>query len=142
MPQTTETITIARPADEVFDLLADFGNLAEWDPMFEESRRLDDGPLGVGSRFHVVGSMGPSSFELDMEIVEHDPGRHVSLRGTGDGLSTREDISVAPTDDGCEVTYDSAFETDKSDLVDAMAGPAFTALGKRTMAGMRQWLEG
>ena len=142
MPSTTETITVARPADEVLDELADFGRLAECDPMFDESRRLDDGPLQVGSRFHVAGSVAGSSFELDMEIVAYEPGRRVVVVGTGDGLRTREDISTVPTDDGCEVTYDSGFETDKPDLVEAIADPAFTAAGKRTMRGMREWLEG
>jgi uncharacterized membrane protein len=96
IPMTTETTTLPRPADEVFRYLADFGNLAEWDPMFDRSERLDDGPLGVGSRFRVVGSVAGSELTLDLEIVEYDPAGRVVFHGTGDGLRTREDLQVSP----------------------------------------------
>jgi carbon monoxide dehydrogenase subunit G len=142
MPSTTETITVARPAETVLEELADFSRLSEWDPMFDESERLDAGPLRVGSRFRAAGSVAGASFELTMELVAYEPGRRVALTGQGDGLATREDISVAPTDDGCEITYDSSFETDKPAIVEALADPAFTAAGKRTMSSMRAWLEG
>jgi uncharacterized protein YndB with AHSA1/START domain len=142
MPETTETATFARPAQEVFDLLADFGNLADWDPMFEESMRLDDGPLEVGSRFKVKGAIAGSNFDLDMEVVELDRPHRVVVKGVGDGLETREDISVRATTEGCEVTYHSAFETDKPDIVDAASKPAFIAIGKRAINGMQEWIRG
>ena len=141
MPATTQTISLTRPAEEVFARLADFGNLPAWDPMMDESTPVDAYPLAVGSRFHVVGSLAGASFELDMEIVVYEPSRRVALEGTGDGLETREDLRVAPTAEGCEVTYDSSFETDKPAFVDALADPAFSLLGRRTMKGMRDWLE-
>jgi dehydrogenase/reductase SDR family protein 12 len=140
VPETTETTTLPRPADEVFRYLADFGNLAEWDPMFDRSERLDEGPLGVGSRFHVVGSAAGSDVELTLEIVEYDEPRRVVLSGTGDGLRTREDLQVRPADEGCEVTYTSSFETDKPDLVDAATAPAFWLVGKRAIRGLEDRL--
>jgi uncharacterized protein YndB with AHSA1/START domain len=136
MPTTTETTTLPRPADEVFRYLADFGNLAEWDPMFERSDRLDDGPLGVGSRFRVVGSVAGSELTLDLEIVEYDPSGRVVLRGTGDGLRTREELAVTPTDGGSEVTYTSEFDTDKPDVFDAASKPGFWLVGKRAISGL------
>jgi carbon monoxide dehydrogenase subunit G len=143
MPSTTETIAVARPAETVLEELADFSRLSEWDPMFDESERLDaDGAVRVGSRFRAAGSVAGASFELTMELVVYEPGRRVVLTGQGDGLTTREDISVAPTDEGCEVTYDSSFETDKPAIVEALTDPAFTVAGKRTMSSMRSWLEG
>jgi uncharacterized protein YndB with AHSA1/START domain len=142
MPETTETTTLPRPAEEVFRYLADFSNLAEWDPMFERSERTDDGPLGVGSRFHVVGSVAGSELELDLEIVEYDAPRRVALRGTGDGIRTREDLRVEPTADGSEVTYTSSFETDKPDVVDAATKPGFVLVGKRAISGLEDRLGG
>jgi uncharacterized protein YndB with AHSA1/START domain len=141
MPETTETTQLPRPAEEVFRYLADFSNLAEWDPMFERSERVDDGPLGVGARFHVVGSVAGSELTLDLEIVEYDEPRRVVFRGTGDGLRTREDLEVAPTAEGCEVTYTSSFETDKPDVVDAASKPGFVLVGKRAIRGLEQQLD-
>jgi carbon monoxide dehydrogenase subunit G len=136
MPTTTETTTLPRPADEVFRYLADFGNLAEWDPMFDRSERLDDGPLGVGARFRVVGTVAGSELTLDLEVVEYDPAGRVVLHGTGDGLRTREDLQVTPSGQGSEVTYTSEFETDEPDALDAASKPAFWLVGKRAIAGL------
>jgi uncharacterized protein YndB with AHSA1/START domain len=140
MPETTETTTLPRPADEVFRYLADFGNLAEWDPMFERSERRDSGPLGVGSRFRAVGSVAGNDLPLELEVVEFDEPRRVVLQGQGDGISTREDLRVEPTDGGCEVTYTSSFETDKPDLVDAASKPGFVLVGKRAIRGLEEEL--
>jgi uncharacterized protein YndB with AHSA1/START domain len=142
MPETTETTRLPRPAEEVFPYLADFGNLAEWDPMFDRSERLDDGELGLGSRFHVVGSVAGSDLPLDLEIVEYDRPHRVVFQGHGDGLRTREDLRVQPTTDGCEVTYTSSFETDRSDLLDAASKPAFVLIGKRAIRGLEERLSG
>jgi carbon monoxide dehydrogenase subunit G len=140
MPETTETTQLSRPADDVFRYLADFSNLADWDPMFERSERVDEGDLGVGARFHVVGSVAGSELTLDLEIVEFDEPRRVVFRGTGDGMRTREDLQVAPTAEGSEVTYTSSFETDEPDLIDAASKPAFTLIGKRAIRGLEQEL--
>ncbi len=143
MPETTESATFSRSPEDVFDHLADFGRLAEWDPMFDRSERLDAGALGVGSRFHVVGSTAGQDIELELETVEYDRPSKVVLHGTGDGISTRESIRVEPYGDGgSEVTYTSSFETDKPGFVDAMTKPAFVLVGKNAMKGMREWLGG
>ncbi|MTV27307.1 hypothetical protein FTX61_18090 [Nitriliruptoraceae bacterium ZYF776] len=134
VPETTETATVARPADATFRYLADFGNLAEWDPQFDRSERLDDGPLGVGSRFEVEGSAAGKKFVLEMRIVTYDEPTHVVLQGTGDGIRTEEDIRVAPVEGGSEVTYHASFETDAPDWLDAAGQPIFTLVGKRTMS--------
>jgi uncharacterized protein YndB with AHSA1/START domain len=140
MPETTETTTIDRPVEEVFRYLADFSNLAEWDPTFDRSERLDDGPLRVGSRFHVVGSTAGVDLDLTLEIVDLAEPNRVELRGSGDGFSTREEITVAPVEGGSEVTYTSAFDTDKPDWVDAATKPAFTLVGKAAINGLEREL--
>lgn len=139
MPETTETTTLPQAPEQAFAQLADFSRLAEWDPMFERSEQLDDGLIGVGTRFAARGSAAGRDFDLELRVVEHDPPRRIVLEGTGEGLATREEITVEPHDDGCEVTYGSSFETDKPDLVDALAKPAFVAVGKRAISGMRGW---
>jgi dehydrogenase/reductase SDR family member 12 len=140
MPETTETTTIDRPATEVFHYLADFSRLAQWDPMFEESSRVDEGPLGPGSRFRATASLAGKELPLEFTVVEYDEPRHVVLRGEGDGVHTTEDIRVEPSGDGCEVTYRSAFETDKPDLVDSLGKPAYVLVGKRAISGLEDTL--
>ena len=51
MATVTLTQVIRRPVDEVFDVVVDAGNFADWNPTIRASRRLDDGEIGDGSRF-------------------------------------------------------------------------------------------
>jgi carbon monoxide dehydrogenase subunit G len=141
MPDTRETETVARSAEEVFDRVADFARLSEWDPMFDRSSRLDQGPLGPGARFAAEGSVLGKDIDLELTIVTFDRPNRVTFNGEGDGLSTVEDITIVQQEDGCQVTYYSSFETEQPKLVEALTGPAFTMAGKRTMKGLREWLE-
>jgi len=51
MATVTLTQVIRRPVDEVFDVVVDAGNFADWNPTIRASRRLDEGAIGEGSRF-------------------------------------------------------------------------------------------
>jgi dehydrogenase/reductase SDR family member 12 len=142
MPETTETITVDRPVADVFTRVADFSDLADWDPTFDSSRRIDDGPLGVGSSFQVRGSTAGQELDLVLTITEYDPPRRVVFSGTGEGIDTTERIEVAATDaGGSEVTYHSAFETERSDLLDAALQVPFWFVGKATIRRLQDWLE-
>ena len=47
--QTFEnTVTIQRPAEEVFAFLADFENIPKWNYAIEETSKTSAGPVGVG----------------------------------------------------------------------------------------------
>jgi dehydrogenase/reductase SDR family member 12 len=142
VPDTTETITVDRPVADVFIRVADFSDLAEWDPAFDSSRRIDEGPLGVGSSFQVRGSTAGQDLDLVLTITEYDPPRKVVFDGTGEGIDTTERIEVTPTDSGgSEVTYHSAFETERSDLLDAALQVPFWFVGKATIRRLQEWLE-
>ena len=54
---------LAKPIDEAFDYFADFRNENEWNVVAHDIRLLNDGPIGVGSRFQGeydrMGTMDP-----------------------------------------------------------------------------------
>lgn len=142
MPETTETTTVDGPQDHVFRRVADFSQLAEWDPTFVRSDRIDDGPLGVGSSFDCLLSVLDVQVPLMLEITEFDAPHRVELRGTGDGFTTHERITVAPAEGNqVDVTYFSEFDTDKPDWVDALGQPMFTLVGKSAIRGLHDHLE-
>jgi hypothetical protein len=77
------TVTVDRqvpiaPA-AAFDAVADFTSSARWDPGIASARRLDEGPLGVGSRFEVRYRFGPVTSPLVYEIVRYERPRRVVL---------------------------------------------------------------
>jgi hypothetical protein len=142
MPTTEATETFPLPPHEVFERVADMSHLSEWDPMFDRSERLDEGPIEEGSRFRAEGSALGLEVDLVLTVVTHEPPRRIILEGRGDGIWTTEDIEIIPREDGTasELTYWSSFETDRSAILEALAQPAFTVAGRRTMAGLRRWL--
>jgi dehydrogenase/reductase SDR family member 12 len=142
VPETTEsTVVSTRDQREVFDYLADFSNLAEWDPTFVRSERLDDGPLGVGSRFEAVMKLAGREVEIAWTVTEYDAPNRVVLDGAADRFTSQEDVRVEPVDEGTKVTYTGRFDTDAPDLLDATSKPAFLLVGKAAIRGMHRELE-
>lgn len=135
--QVEEHIQVDVPPAEAFRFIADFSNLADWDPSFERSVRLDDGELGEGSRFLVRSVTG---FELTYEITTFDPGRHVVLEGHGGGVTSIDDITFHATPDGTEVVWNANVDTPAPDLVEKLGTPVFKVVGKIAAAGMRRTL--
>lgn len=141
MPETTETTVVDdRDQVKVFRYLADFGNLADWDPSFDDSRRLDDGPLGVGSRFAATMSLAGRSIDVEWTLTHYDEPNRVVLDGGSDRFTSQEDIRVEAVDDGTKVTYTGRFDTDAPDLIDAATKPAFFFVGKAAIGGLRRTL--
>lgn len=91
--------------DRAFAYVADFARGAEWDPNTVRASRLDDGELGVGSRFALAVKAGPRVLTMEYRIVEFEPPDVVVLVGEGSGVWARDRISFAATPDGTRVTY-------------------------------------
>jgi hypothetical protein len=141
VPETTETTVLDRDRTEVFRYLADFGNLADWDPSFDSSERLDSGPLGEGSRFKATLEMLGNEVEIDFVCSVYDEPNRVVLDGTSDRFTTQEDIRVGTADDGrTEVSYTGSFDTEAPDLLDAATKPGFFFVGKAAIRGMQRTL--
>ena len=97
--------TIARPADEVWAVVGDFGGLAGWMPGIESCRlEGDDRVLAMGG----------------MEIVERLARRDDAARTIVYGIAGgpvpvdhhQATITVAPDGDGCRVTWAVEIEPD------------------------------
>lgn len=140
MPETTETTVVDRDRTEVFRYLADFGNLADWDPSFARSERLDAGPLAEGSRFRATMEFLGNEVAIDFTCTHYDEPNRVVLDGVAERFTTQEDIRVASTPEGTEVTYTGSFDTDAPDLLDASTKPGFFFVGKAAIRGMQRTL--
>lgn len=142
MPTTTETTIVDAPQSAVFDYVADFSHLAEWDPTFVRSDRVDSGPIDVGSTFDCRLVILDVQVPMALEVVRYERPHRVVLQGTGDGFSTREEITVASIDDGTvEVTYTSELDIDEPEWLDAASRPVFTVVGKAAIHGLHRHLE-
>lgn len=135
----TETETFQLSPQEVFDYVVDFSHLADWDPMFDRSRRIDDGPLGVGSSFEVVSDKAGVEMPITYTIEEYDSPRHAKLVGEGDGFTSIDVIDVEATDGGARLTWNATVDTDAA-VIDTATTPIFKAVAKSSIAGLRDQL--
>ena len=65
-------ILIRRPVGAVFDYLADERNESDFNPRLLQARKTTAGPIGVGTRFHVVMSSLGRPVPMTVTITEHD----------------------------------------------------------------------
>ena len=110
MAVVTRTQVIHKPVDEVFDVLADLGSWAKWNPTIRSSRWLDDPPHGNGARFEwglrglgmVVQELGEFEPHVHLRIVtdlKPVKGGH-RMRLTANGVATRIDHELTITPNG------------------------------------------
>jgi uncharacterized protein YndB with AHSA1/START domain len=106
MAVLTRSQIIKRPIAEVFDVIADGGNFAEWNPTIRASRRLDELPPGDGSRFEWdLRGFG----KVIQELQEFDRPRQVRIvphikqiaGGHRFRLSAQGDSTVSTTSSRC-----------------------------------------
>jgi uncharacterized protein YndB with AHSA1/START domain len=74
------TVTIRRPIEDVFALLADFENIPKWNYAIVETHKVSEGVVGVGTIYQQVRSV-PSRSEERFEITAYNPPRHLEIRG-------------------------------------------------------------
>jgi uncharacterized protein YndB with AHSA1/START domain len=80
MPTFDNTVTIHRPADDVFAFLADFENIPRWNYAIEETRKTSAGPVGVGTTYRQTRSI-PSRQAEGFEVTIFEPVRRLAIRG-------------------------------------------------------------
>ena len=85
MPRLHEIIETSLPIDETFAFVADFANASSWDPGVATSERIDDGPVGLGTRYGLGIRMRGRVSPMEYRITAYEvPGR-VVLAGVGSG---------------------------------------------------------
>jgi len=100
------TLDVAASPEAAFDYVADFSRAQEWDPGIPSARRLDDDPIGVGSRFELLSRFGSTEQLITYEVTGFDRPRSVTFVGDGKNFNGTDTISFAPNEaGGTRVTY-------------------------------------
>ena len=79
-------VIVDRPIDEVFDYWADLENGPEWAAPVFERRKLTDGPVGVGPRYHAIDRFPGRNLEFEVEVTAFDPNRLMAA-GLGEPMN-------------------------------------------------------
>jgi uncharacterized protein YndB with AHSA1/START domain len=81
MPSFTNTVTIVRPARDVFAFLADLENVPRWNYAISETRKTTPGEVGVGTTYEQTRSI-PAPGREQLTVTEYEPDRHITVEGT------------------------------------------------------------
>ena len=141
MARISEPLTVDIAQELAFDQVADFTTTAVWDPGITAARRLDDGPLGVGSRFEVQLRQGPVSVPLVYEITTYDRPHRVVLETKGLPYQGVDDVTFEPVDGGTLVTWNAMFRLrGPGRLVDPALAVGFRRTATKAVAGLERFL--
>ena len=142
MPILRETIQTSLARDEAFAFIADFANASTWDPGTARSERIDDGPVGVGSRFRLGVRMRGRVVPMEYRITTHEAPRRVVLSGSGSGVRATDEISFSRAGDGTLIEYVAEIHLEGwMRLVEPIVGRAFAKIGRDARDGMERTLD-
>jgi hypothetical protein len=123
---------------DAFDYMAEFTNAREWDPSVGQARRVDDGPVAVGSAFELIARFAGKDVPLRYTVLEHDRPQRVVLEARRPGFVSRDTITVAEAAAGSTVHYDALLELSGwRRLFGPFFQRTFDGIGDRAAEGMR-----
>ncbi|MGY3319869.1 SRPBCC family protein [Arthrobacter sp. TE12232] len=141
MITVTGTVRSALDASSAFAYLAAFEHTPEWDPGTPVVRKLSDGPVAVGHRYHAEAEFRGKRQTLIYEVVEL-AGTVIKLRGENKSVISVDTIDVTPSGSGSEVRYTAEFRLKGwLKLAEPFVKPAFQSLAAPAMDGMKKTLD-
>ncbi|QJB70060.1 SRPBCC domain-containing protein [Parasphingorhabdus halotolerans] len=85
MPEFRNKIEIAASPSQIWSILIDFEKWPQWSDSFSALQRLDDGPVGLGSRIRIKQ---PRLFPRNWTITEWNPDNSFSWISKGGGVTS------------------------------------------------------
>jgi uncharacterized membrane protein len=104
------TIEIGRPAQDVFDYVADLKRQGEWQASLEKVEVETEGPTRVGTRAIQTRRVPGGSRSFPYEVTEHDPPRRSSFQVTGGPVRPHGSMTFTPLDNGTRTRVDFQIE--------------------------------
>ena len=80
MQSFENTVTIQRPAMEVFAFLSAFENIPRWNYAIEATQKASAGPVRVGTRYRQTRSIPSRSVE-EFEVTVFEPATRLAIHG-------------------------------------------------------------
>jgi len=149
MPRYRSSIEVPVPVGDAFAFVTDFRNAARWDPRVVRSELLTDGPIGLGSRFHLVSFGLGKEVALPYEVTTFEPGERAVFEGRTLLFRYRDRIDFEPIDPtadgtaGTRVTYDARLSLrGPLALGNPLLALVFRRIGDDALAGIRRGLLG
>ena len=118
--QFENTVTIRRPAEDVFVFLADFENVPSWNHAIQSITKTSPGPVGVGSTYRQIRSE-PSRSEDGFEVTVFEPTRRLAIDGEIGPFHARVDYRLEPIEGATRLI--NGVELEPSSAVSKLLAP-------------------
>jgi hypothetical protein len=142
VPTFSKSIEVAAPLEETFRYVADFTTAAEWDPGIAESRRVNNGPPGVGATWDVVALLRGSRVPFRYQITEYLENQRIMLVGQGAKARSVDEIRFQPSAGGTRIDYRAELKMKGfSRITEPFLGGSVGALGAQALAGLKAKLD-
>ncbi len=137
------TVITSKPADEVYDYMADFTSVEKWDETVTEAVRIGDTPPGKGARFRVTVKLAGRENTFEYETVEAERPMRLLLRAESGSMVSLDEVTVREVAEGTELVYDAKLELKGvSKIADPILGLMFKRLGDNAARGLARELDG
>jgi len=105
--RVTVNTTMEQPVERVFPYLADPGSWPEFVPAVILRRRIESGPVAIGSTWQATDRIGPFKIHFTDELLELEDGQRV-VWGSSSPWNSRVEYFLQPAGSGTRVraTYE------------------------------------
>ena len=143
MAHYTGTILTSKPAEEVYDYMADFRSVEQWDETVTEAKLLGNQEPGKGARYSVTVKFVGRENTLEYETLEAERPHRVLLKADTGAVTSLDEITVREVAEGTELTYDAKLEPKGLvKVADPILGLLFKRLGDNAAKGLARELDG
>jgi uncharacterized membrane protein len=125
--EQSTSIDVQAPVDRVWEVLRDVERWPEWASTVTSVRRLDDGPLAVGTRARIEQPRIPPT---EYVVTELEPGQSFTWVATGPGVRTTARHVLEERDGRTRVTL----AVEQAGLVGRLMGRFYRGLTDRYLA--------
>jgi uncharacterized protein YndB with AHSA1/START domain len=136
------TVTIARPANEVFAFLADFGNIPAWNYAIARTVQTSPGQAGVGATYRQTRTL-PRSNEEGFEVTDFTPPSRLAVKGQIGPFNASSSYLLEPAAGGTRLTSHVELQPSPALLrpLGPLAVPGVKAAVARNLGALKQLLE-
>ena len=141
MARIQESVDTDLPLDQVFDFVADFANIEQWDPGVTRSAQRLNGPIQVGTVYDVDVNDGGRTIPMTYTVTDYRPKEQVVLIGDASTVQAVDTIEFFETDSGTRVVYTADLSMKGLlRLAEPFLGGKFKEIGTSAAAGLRKRL--
>ncbi len=91
-----ETFEVERSAEDCFRYITDFSIIKEWDHTVIDSKKTNDGKIGLGTTFDVTLKTGLSKSLMKYEITDYEFPKRAILVGKASSFTAVDTVTIEP----------------------------------------------